>query len=151
MSGRRETLPRLVEGLGHRADRGRAHRTAEQSEQHFTDLAGREAQDEAGQDRAVDLGAAPGISLQHLGRAEASGARHRDLDIAQLGQQMATIMAVAPVRLIVKLETVEPVVDRFVHAALDDRSQRLPAERTITFAPLQTISLHRLHHRECLG
>ncbi len=64
---------RLVEGLGHRADRGRAHRTAEQREQDFTDLAGREAQDEAGQDRAVDLDTAPGISLQHLGRAEAPG------------------------------------------------------------------------------
>jgi hypothetical protein len=113
-------------------------------------LAGRQPEHEAGQDGAVDLARAPGVGAQHLGRAVAPGARHAQLDVAQLAQQMPPVMAVAPVRLVVHAETIEPGMHDLVHTPFDDRGQCLAAERAIALAPLEPVGLHRLHHRKRL-
>ena len=120
---------RPVQGPGDPADGGGRDRAAEQGQQDLADLAGREPQHEAGQNGAVDLGRAPGIAAQHLGRTEAPGARHAERDIAELGQQMARIAAVATVAQGAAVETVEPVINRLGHPAFDDLGQRLVAQR----------------------
>ena len=76
------------------------------------------------------------------------GARHPDLDVAERAQQVARIEAVAPVAHGAAIEAVEPAIDRLGHPALDDLGQRLAAKRAIILAPLQTVRLHLLHHRE---
>ena len=46
---------------------------------------------------------------------------------------------------VVGIELVEIAVDRRGHLTFDDLLQGLPAERTVTLAPLQALRLHRLH------
>ena len=121
-------------------------RTSEQSQQDLADLARREPQHEAGQDGAVDLRRAPCIALQNTGRAEVLGARHVELDVAELAQQAAPVGAVAPVAHRAGVQVVEPAVHRLGHPALNDLGQRLAAERAITLAPVQSACLHLLHH-----
>ena len=72
-------------------------------------------------------------------------ARNAKLDVTELGQQMASIGAVAPVRLASTVESRRMAIHRRRHFLLDNPSDRLPPERTIAFAPLQTIGPHRLH------
>ena len=88
---------RLVEGLGHLADGRSADLLAKHGKQRLAELAGRQAEHEAGKDDAVNLDLPPGIGADHRGRAEAPGARYAKLDIAEPGQQMASVVAVAPV------------------------------------------------------
>ena len=88
---------------------------------------------------------APCIALQHLGRAETPGARHPELDIAELAQEMARIVAVAPVARGEAIETVEPAIDRLGDPSPDDLGKGLAAERAVALAPLQPIRLHLLH------
>ena len=61
---------------------------------------------------------------------------------------MAFVVPVAPVRLIVAIEFGEIAIDRRCHLLFDDGSHGLATKRAITFAPLQAVSLHRLHHLE---
>ena len=110
-----------------------------QRQQDLAHLAGTEPEYEAGQDDSVDLGRAPCIALQHLGRAEVAGAGYAELDVAELAQQMARIGAVTAVAHGAAVETVEPVIDRFRHPALDDLAKRLAAQRAVALAPLQAI------------
>ena len=141
-----ERRDRLVQGFGDPAHGGGRDRPSEQGEQDLADLAGRQPEHEAGQDRAVDLRGAPCIALQDLARAIVSGARHAELDVAELAQQVTGIAAVAPVAQGAAIEGVEPAVHRLGHPALDDLDQRLAAERPVALAPVQSVCLHLLHH-----
>ena len=58
---------------------------------------------------------------------------------------MTRIAAVASVAHGAAIETVEPVVDRLGHPALDDLGKGLAAERAVALAPLQPVRSHRLH------
>ena len=143
-----EGRDRRVERPGDPADGRGRDRAAEQAQQDLADLAGRQPQHEAGQDRPVDLRRAPCIAPQNPGRAEAPGARHVELDVAELAQQAAPVAAVAPVAHGAPVETVEPAVHRLGHPALDNLGQRAPAERAVALAPVQTARLHLLHDLE---
>ena len=120
-------------------------RAAQQGQQNLAHLAGAEPEHEAGEDGTVDLGCASCIALQHLGRAKAPGARHVQLDVAELAQQMAGIGAVAPVAHGAVVEAVEPAIDRFGHPALNDLGECLTPERAVALAPLKPVCLHLLH------
>ena len=141
-----ECVDRQVEGLGDPAHGRRRDRAPEQGRQNLAYLAGREPRHEAGQDGAVDLRGAPCIALQNLGRAEVPGARHVELNVAELAQQTAPVGAVAPVAHGAGVKVVEPAVHRLGHPALDDLGQRLAAEGAIALAPVQSVRLHLLHH-----
>lgn len=125
-----------------------ADRPPQQRQQHLANLARREAEDEARQDGVVDLGRAPGVGLEYARGAEAPRARHGELDVAELCEQMAAIAAIAPIRQLLEVQPVEPVVDSFLHPPFDDLGQRLAPQRAIALAPLQSVSAHCLHHRE---
>lgn len=137
-----------IELLGHRADRGRTDRPAEHRQQRLRDLAHRQTKDKAGQDHAVDLLGTARISAQHADRREAAGARYRQLDVAQLGQQMSPIAAIAPVGPVERSHPIKVLVDRLPHLRLEDRSNRIPAQSPIALAPFQPLCLHSLHQLE---
>jgi hypothetical protein len=80
--------------------------------------------------------------------AEPAGARHRQLDLAQLGQQMPPVAAVAPVGRAAPSHLLEMPVDRPRHLILHDLAQRPSRRRAVVLAPLQTLDAHRLHHLE---
>jgi hypothetical protein len=145
-----ERRHRRVERLGDFADRAGADRAPEQGQQDLADLARREAEDEAGQDGAVDLGRTPCIGLEHPLGAEAPCPRHFELDVAEFGQQMAPITAIAAIRRLLEAQPVQPFVDSFLHPAFDDLDQCLTTQRAIALAPFQPVSAHCLHHRECV-
>ena len=137
-----------IERLGHLAHRRSAHRPAEQRQQRLADLAGRQPQHEAGEDHPVDLRRAPRIGVNDFGRAVAPRARHVELDVAELGEQMPSIGAVAAVGGIIGVESLEMAIDRRRHPAFDDLLQSLPGEGAVALAPLQAVGLHRLHELE---
>src|SRR5215471_586004 len=62
---------------------------------------------------------------------------------------MMPVTAVAPVNLVEPGHAIEILIDRLRHLALQDGSDRLPAEPAIAFAPLQPICLHSLHELKC--
>ena len=90
---------RGIELLGHGAHGRRAERPTKRRQQGDRDLAGREPEHETGQDHAIDLVGTAGVGPHHLERAERAGARHRQLDLAELGQQVAVIAAIATIGL----------------------------------------------------
>ena len=139
---------RLIEGLGHRADGRGADLASEQGKQRLADLPGGQAEHEAGEDDVVDLGLAAGIGADHPGRAEAAGARHTKLDVAEHGQEMALVVAIAPVGGLLAVELIEIAVDRRRHLGLDQPRHRPTAKLTVAFAPLQSVGTHRLHELE---
>jgi hypothetical protein len=120
-------------------------RAPEQGKQRLAHLACRQAEHEAGEDNPVDLPRAPRIGANNLGRAVAAGPQNVELDIAELGQKMPPIIAIAAIGSVVSLELVEIAVDRRRHLVFDDLLQGSPAEGTITLAPIQAARLHRLH------
>jgi hypothetical protein len=73
----------------------------------------------------VDLLGTARIGAHHTDRREPPGARHGQLDIAKLGQQLP-IRAVAPVG-----------------------HNRLPAETPVALASFQSLGLHALHELKC--
>ncbi len=146
-----EGRDRGVEALSHPAHRRRADRPAEQTQQHLAELAGRKPEHEARQDHPVDLRRTPGVGANHFCRAVAARARHKKLDVAELSQKRAPVIAVAPIGGVPGLpglEAFQTAIDRRRHLALDDLGQGLPAKRTIALAPLQPIRSHGLHHLE---
>jgi hypothetical protein len=56
-----------------------------------------EAEQKAGEDHSVYVLGAPGVGADDLERAEGAGARHLQLDHAELGEQPSRVSAVAPV------------------------------------------------------
>ena len=140
-----------IELSGDGAHGGRADRAAEHRQESCRDLAGGQPQDETRQDHAVDVLGAPGVGPHHLERAEGPGARHRELDLPELGQQVAAIGAVAPVGLAELGHALEVVVDQLVHAAAQQRRDRVAGALAIVIAPFHAFRLHGLHHRERSG
>jgi hypothetical protein len=121
----------------------------EDRKQRLADLAHRQPEDEAGQDHAVELLGTPGINAQHGDRRKASGARYRDLDLPQFGQQMPSVEAVAPVGLVERGQPVEMLVNRLRHLAGQDGRQCPPAETAVVLTPLQALRSHAFHQFEC--
>jgi len=93
----------------------------------------------------VDLPGAARIGANDLGRAVAARPRNVELEVAELGQQMPPIVAIAAIGGGVGLELVEIAVDRRRHLTFDDLLQGLPAKGAITLAPIQAVRLHCLH------
>jgi radical SAM superfamily enzyme len=91
----------------------------------------------------------PRVGTQHTNRREAAGARHQQLDLAQLGQQMPSVRAVAPVGHVKRGHAIEVIVDRLVHLPGENSGDRLAAKTAVTFAPFQTLRLHALHQLKC--
>ena len=91
----------------------------------------------------------PRIGADNLGRAVAARPRNVELNVTELGQKMPPIIAIAAIGNVVGLKLVEIAVDRRGHLIFDDLLQGLPAERTITLAPIQAIGLHCLHDLKC--
>ena len=67
------------------------------------------------------------IGTHHADRRKPPSARHRQLDLAELGQQMAPIGAVAPVSLIEQGHPIEMLIDRLRHLALQNGGNRVVA------------------------
>ncbi len=97
-------------------------------EQALADLAGREPRHDAGRDRTVDLRRASRGALRNPGRAEVTGRRHVELNVAGLAEQAASAGAVAPVAHGAGVEGVAPAVHRLGHPALVDPRRRLATE-----------------------
>jgi hypothetical protein len=102
-----ERLDGLIERLRHPAHGRGAHRPAEQTEQDLAELSRRKPEHEARQDHPVDLGRAPGVGAHHFGRTVAARARNEKFDVAELGQQRAPIIAVAPIGGVLGLEALD--------------------------------------------
>lgn len=131
---------------GDGAHRGGTDRPAQDGQQGGRHLAGREAEQKAGEDHAIDVLGAPRIGTHDLERAEGPGTRHRQLEVAELGQQVAVITAVAAIRLAELGHTREMLVDQLVHPALEELGHGLPGATAIVLAPFDIFGLHRLHH-----
>jgi hypothetical protein len=106
---------------------------------------------EAGQDHAVDVLGAPGVGPHHLERAEGPGAGDVELDHAELGQQVAAIAAVAPVRFAELGHALEVLVDQLVHPAAQQLGDRVAGALPIVLGPFDTFGLHGLHHPKRSG
>ena len=89
-----------IERLGDLAHRLGADRSAKDRQQRFAYFAGRQP------DHPVDLGRTARIDSYHLDRTVAPCTRHIEFDVAQLGQQMALIVAITAVGSIVGLELI---------------------------------------------
>jgi hypothetical protein len=139
---------RSIKLLCYGAHRGGADRPAQDGQQGARDLAGREAEQEAGEDQAIDVLGAPGVGPHHLERAERARARHVQLDGAELGQQPARVAAVAPVGLAELGHALELGVDQLVHAAFEQRGERIAGGGPVILAQFDVLGLHGLHHRE---
>jgi hypothetical protein len=87
-----------------------------------------------------------GVGPHHLERAEGAGARHRQLDLAELGQQVAVIAAVATIGLAKLGHALELLVDQLVHPAFEQLGERLLGSAAIVLAPFEVFGLHGLHH-----
>ena len=135
-----------TELLGHGAHRPRADRPAEHWQQRHGHLAGREAEQEAGEDHAVDVLGAPRVGADHLERAEGARARHVELDHAELGQQPAGVTAVAPVGLAGLGHARQVAIDRLGHPTFEQLGERLAGGGPIVLAPFHAFRLHGLHH-----
>jgi hypothetical protein len=135
-----------IELLCYSAHRGRAERAAEHRQERGGHLAGREAEHEAGEDHAIDVSGPPSVGPHHLERAEAPGARHRQLDGAEFGQQPAAIAAVAAVGLTELRHALEVLVDQLAHAAFEQLGERMASGAAIVLAPFHAVGLHGLHH-----
>ena len=105
----------------------------------------RKPEDETGHDHAVELLGTPRVGTQHTNRREAAGARHQQLDLAQLGQQMPSVRAVAPVGHVKRRHPIQVLVDGLVHLAGKNDGNRPAAETAVALAPLQSLRLHALH------
>jgi hypothetical protein len=97
------------------------------------------------QDHAIDVFGAPYIGPHYLERAEGPGARHRQLDVAELRQQPAEIAAVA-LRLADLRHALEVFVDQLVHAAFEQLGERVAGTGPIILVPFDAFRLHSLHH-----
>lgn len=78
-----------IELLGDLADRAGADPPAQHGQERGSHLAGTEPEHKAGQDHAIDMAGAPGISAHHRERAVALGARNLKLDVPQPSQEIA--------------------------------------------------------------
>ena len=137
---------RGIELLGHGAHRGGTDRPAQDGQQGDRDLAGRQAEQEAGEDHAVDVLGAPGVGPHHPEGAEGAGARHVELDHAELGEQPTRVAAVAPVGMAELGHALEVLVDQLVHAAAQQLCDRLTGALPIVLAPFDALGLDGLHH-----
>jgi hypothetical protein len=117
-----------IELPGHSAHRGRADRPAEHRQERGGHLAGREPENEARQDHAIDAIRPPGIDPHHLERAEGPGARYVQLDHAELGERPARVPAVAPVGLAEFGHAFEVLVDQLAQSGLP-AARQAPAGR----------------------
>jgi hypothetical protein len=101
-----------IELFGHLAHGGRTARPAEDREQRCCHFAGGQPQDETRQDHAVDVVGAPGVGAHHLERAEGPGAWHGEFEVAELGQQVAAIAAIASVSFAELGHALEVLIDQ---------------------------------------
>jgi hypothetical protein len=76
------------------------------------------------------------------------GARHRQLDGAELGQQPARGAAVAAIGLAELGHALEVLLDQLVHPAFKQLGERLLGSAAIVLAPFEAFGLHGLHHRK---
>jgi hypothetical protein len=141
-----ESGDRRVQLLADLTDRARADRSPEDRQQRLGHLARRQAEDEAGEDHAVDVAHPAAVGLDHPERAEGPRARHRELERAELGQQPAPIAAVAPVGLAAFGHGCEVPVDRYGHAGGEHLNHRRTSGCTVVFTPFHAFGLHGLHH-----
>ena len=146
-----EGLDGGIEGLGDLAHGAGADPPAEDRRQRDGHLAGAEAEHEAGQDHAVDMGRPPGVGAHHLKRAIGPRARDPELDLAELGHQPAAVAAVAPVGRRARRHLVEVTVDAVGHLALQNILQGRGAAMPVIIAPFDPVALHGLHHPERTG
>jgi hypothetical protein len=89
---------------------------------------------------------APGAPPHDPKRAEGPGKRHGQLEIAELGEQVAAIAAVAPIRLTELGHPLEVLIDRLAHPAFERLDQRLAGAGAIVLALFEAFNLHGLHH-----
>ncbi len=139
---------RGIQCLGHPAHGAGTDRLAQHRQQRLGHLAGRQTQQKAGQDHAIDMLGPPGIGLHHGDRIEPPGARHLQLDPAELGQQVAHITAIAPISRPGGGDLRQVPIDPQGHLPLQDLGQRQPAGRAIILAPIVALQLHCLDHLE---
>jgi len=126
----------------------RADRPAEDRQQRDRHLAGREPEQEAGEDHAIDVPGAPGVGADDLERAEGAGARHVQLDHPELGEQPARVSAVAAIGMAELRHALEMAIDQLAPAAFQQLGKRLPRRSTIIPAPFHAFGLDGLQHRE---
>jgi hypothetical protein len=69
-----------------------------------------------------------------------------EFDVAELGQQMAVIAAVASISPAKLGHALEVVVDQLVHPAAQQLRNRLARALAIVLAPFNVLCLHGLHH-----
>lgn len=98
----------------------------------------------------VELLGTPRIGAHDRDRRKAAGARHRELDLAQLAQQIRRYEPLRRVGLIERRHPIQMLVDCVTHLAGENEGDRRAAKTTIALAPLQTLRLHCLHQLECL-
>lgn len=78
--------------------------------------------------------------------AEAAGARHTELDIAELGHQPTCVEAVASVADLAPSHVVQEVSDEIAHPRPEHVLHSNPASGPIDLVPFDPPDLNRLHH-----
>jgi hypothetical protein len=114
-------------------------------------LRGRQPEGEAGEDHAVEVRRAPGIGPHHLERTEGAGARHGELEVAEFGEQVTAIAAVAAIGGAEFGHALEVLINHLPHAAFEQRPQSVAGALPKVLAPLDAFGLHGLHHPERSG
>jgi hypothetical protein len=94
------------------------------------------------------MAGAPGIGAHHRERVVAPGARHCELDVAQIGQQVTRVRPVAPVGRVASPHRSQMAVDRGIHASRQDRLEGITRRPAVVLAPVDPLRLHSLHHSE---
>jgi hypothetical protein len=72
--------------------------------------------------------------------------RHRQFEVAELGEQPARVAAVAPVGLAERGHALEVLVDHLVHPSTQQLCDSLTGALPIVLTPFDAFGLHGLHH-----
>ena len=89
---------------------------------------------------------APGVGAHHLERAEGPGAWHGEFEVAELGQQVAAIAAIASVSFAELGHALEVLIDQLAPPTFQRLGARLPGTGAIILAPVHALRLHGLQH-----
>src|SRR5210317_2090451 len=134
----------LIELFAHSADRGSAYPLTQHRQQCFGHLAGGNSQDKTGQNHPIDVLSSSCIGPNHFEPTVVTSTRHLKLNVSQLGEQMATVRAIAPICRCTAVELFKIVVNVASHLAFKNHLQSRSAVRAIVRAPFESVNIHLL-------
>lgn len=74
-----------------------------------------------------------------------------ELDVAELGEQVPAIAAIAPVGLAELGQALEALIEQLLHPTFEQLGERVAGTGAIILAPFHACGLHRLQHLKGSG